>query len=76
MRGCNVSDAGAVLELALDMLEKRRLAAAALWDDRTRARFEAKYVLPVLPLAARARDALRHLAEVLRQAEQDCGEER
>jgi hypothetical protein len=65
----------AKLETAMEMLQARRHAAAAAWDDETFRQFEERYFAPLEQKVRRALDAAHRLAQVLERARRECGPE-
>ncbi len=74
MRGWDLTNCAAKLELAMDGLKKARLDAASQWNDDTRREFEERYLVPLDAKLRRALEAIRHLGEVLKSAERECGD--
>ncbi|MEE8452228.1 MAG: hypothetical protein V3R99_09945 [Thermoguttaceae bacterium] len=70
-----MSSGTARLTDAMDSLQIAYREASQHWDDRAQRQFAEEYLEPLEPRFRRAIEAVRRLAQVLAQAEQECGDE-
>jgi len=76
MRTWDLATPAGKLELAMEALRKAEAEAAARWNDDPSRQFQERFIRPLEPKFRRAVDAIRHLAEVLAQAERECDPDR
>ncbi len=75
MRAWDLTSGAAKLSLALENLQRADAAIAAGWTDEQHARFREAHLRPLLPQVRKSLDAIQRLADVLRKAQRECGEE-
>ena len=75
MKPWDLTSGAARLDDAMQSLQIAFGEAKDHWDDRTRQQFETDYLEPLAPRLNRALEAIRLLAEVFAQAEQQCGDQ-
>jgi hypothetical protein len=75
MRPFDLSAGAAKLEMALRSLQERALEIEESWDDPAYHSFVEGYIAPLDSTVKTALDAIHRLAEILVNAQRQCGEE-
>lgn len=73
MRMWDLNAGAGRLELAMKELKKARTRIEAQWDDPAYQQLTETYLEPLEPLVRRTLEAIHRMAEVLGQAERECG---
>jgi hypothetical protein len=73
MRMWDLNAGAAKLELAAKELKKARTRIEAEWDDQAYRQLVEEYLAPLDPILRRAMDSIHRMADVLNQAERECG---
>jgi hypothetical protein len=73
MRNWDLTSGLAKLDLAMDNLLAASHEAEQYWNDDARRKFQGTYIEPLEPRVRGVIDAVRRLAEVLANAERQCG---
>ncbi|MCA9211418.1 MAG: hypothetical protein KDA55_23830 [Planctomycetales bacterium] len=72
---CDLSTSITRLQRATSDLREQWLTAKEHWNDATNDRFERDYLNPLAPPISGTLAALHGFAELLQQAEKECGDE-
>lgn len=73
MRNWDLTSGAAKLELAMQSLQTARAEARQYWNDEAHDKFQETYLAPMEPKLRNLLDAVHRLAEVLANAERQCG---
>lgn len=75
MRTCDLTTSVGRMKRAMKMLKEEWTIAREVWTDETARKFEEQYLQPLLPQMQLTLAAVSRFAEVMEQAEKECGDE-
>jgi hypothetical protein len=75
MKNWDLTSGGAKLELAMQSLQLAATEAQHYWSDEAQRKFQEIYITPLEPNVRNVLDAIHRLAEVITNAEQQCGQD-
>lgn len=73
MKNWDLTSGAAKMGLALDSLMAISVDTEQYWNDAARSQFQETYIEPLDPKVKALLDAIRRLAEVLGNADRQCG---